>query len=109
MSSERDRREFQAGLAEEVDAWLRGDRSRRISGAAGRARRRRPLLRDRASRCSGRPGARSALAGVELADPSTPFGQAQAAAVKASTEGPPENSAYRAVQAAKQYEARPST
>ena len=41
---------------------------------------------------------------VELADPSTPFGQAQAAAVKASTEGPPENSAYRAVQAAKQYE-----
>ena len=29
MSSERERREFQAGLAEEVDAWLRGDKSRR--------------------------------------------------------------------------------
>jgi multiple sugar transport system substrate-binding protein len=29
MSSERARREFQAGLTEEVDAWLRGDRSRR--------------------------------------------------------------------------------
>ena len=49
-------------------------------------------------------GASAARAAVELADPSTPFGQAQAAAVKASTEGPPENSAYRAVQAAKQYE-----
>ena len=29
MSSERERRDFQAGLAEEVDAWLRGDKSRR--------------------------------------------------------------------------------
>jgi multiple sugar transport system substrate-binding protein len=41
------------------------------------------------------------LAAVELADPTTPLGQAQAAAVKASTEGPTDGSAYRAVQAAK--------
>jgi multiple sugar transport system substrate-binding protein len=106
MSTERDRREFQAGLAEEVDAWLRGDRSRRtflgqlveMGGAAALARPGLALL-------GAGVGARAALAqSVELADPSTPFGQAQAAAVKASTEGPPENSAYRAVQAAKQYE-----
>ena len=29
MSGERERREFEAGLSEEVDAWLRGDTSRR--------------------------------------------------------------------------------
>ena len=29
MSSERERRDFQAGLSEEVDAWLRGDTSKR--------------------------------------------------------------------------------
>ena len=107
MSSGRKRREFQAGLADEVEAWLRGDASKRTflkrlveaGGAAalarpgpGAARGRRELARS------------AARAAVELADPSTPFGQAQAAAVKASTEGPPENSAYRAVQAAKQYE-----
>jgi multiple sugar transport system substrate-binding protein len=40
---------------------------------------------------------------VDLADPSTPLGQAQAAAMKASTDGPTDGSAYRATQAAKQY------
>ena len=29
MMDERERREFDAGLSEEVDAWLRGDTSRR--------------------------------------------------------------------------------
>jgi multiple sugar transport system substrate-binding protein len=106
MSSEREQREFQAGLSEEVDAWLRGDNSRRtflerlveLGGATALSRPGLALLGTGL-------GASSALAqGVELADPSTPFGQAQAAALKASTEGPPENSAYRAVEAAKQYE-----
>lgn len=106
MTSERDKRDFQAGLSEEIDAWLRGDTSKRtflqrlveLGGIAALSRPGLALLGTGA-------GATSAWAqGVELADPSTPFGQAQAAAVKASTEGPPENSAYRAVQAARQYE-----
>jgi multiple sugar transport system substrate-binding protein len=104
MTSERERREFQAGLTEEVDAWLRGDTSRRtflerlveMGGAAALARPGLALLGTGLS-------SSAALAAVELADPSTPYGKAQAAAVKASKEGPPENSAYRAVQAAKQY------
>ena len=29
MSGERKRRDFEAGLSEEVDAWLRGDTSKR--------------------------------------------------------------------------------
>jgi multiple sugar transport system substrate-binding protein len=105
MSSERERRDFQAGLSEEVDAWLRGDTSRRtflerlveMGGATALARPGLALLGTGL-------GSSAALAAVELADPSTPYGKAQAAAVKASKEGPPENSAYRAVQAAKQYE-----
>src|SRR4029077_13513155 len=44
-----------------------------------------------------------AQAALDLADPNTPLGKAQAAAMKASTEGPAEGSAYRAVQAAKQF------
>ena len=43
---------------------------------------------------------------VELADKSTPLGHAQADAVKASTEGPPDGSAYRAVQAAQQFKGK---
>ena len=105
MSRERKQREFQAGLAEEVDAWLRGDTSKRtflkrLVEAGGAAALARPGL---ALLGSGL-GASAARAAVELADPSTPFGQAQAAAVKASKEGPPENSAYRAAQAGKQYQ-----
>jgi multiple sugar transport system substrate-binding protein len=38
-----------------------------------------------------------------LADPASPMGQAQAAALRASTEGPRDGSAYRAVQAAKAF------
>ena len=44
------------------------------------------------------------LAQAQMADPSTPLGQAQAAALKASTEGPTDGSAYRAVQAAMQHD-----
>ncbi|MGA2045772.1 MAG: extracellular solute-binding protein [Roseiarcus sp.] len=40
---------------------------------------------------------------VDLADPTTPLGRTQAAAIKASTEGPTEGSAYRAVQAAQKF------
>jgi multiple sugar transport system substrate-binding protein len=95
MSSERG--EFEAALSEEVDAWLRGDTSRReflkrlvelgtLAAISG------PIF-----------GVASAVqaATVELASTDTPLGKAQAAAVKASTEGPTAGSAYRATQAAK--------
>lgn len=99
-----DQREFEAGLAEEVDAWLRGDSSRRtfldrLASVGGLAAVGGPA----ASALLG-GGSRLALAadaGVDLDDPASPFGQAQAAAVKASTDGPRDGSAYRAVQAAK--------
>jgi multiple sugar transport system substrate-binding protein len=98
--NDREKRDFQAGLNAEIDAWLRGENTRRsfikkfglmtgllaTSGTLG-------------------PWAQNALAqaAIDLADPSTPLGQAQSAAMKASTEGPADGSAYRAVQAAKQY------
>jgi multiple sugar transport system substrate-binding protein len=99
--NDRERRDFEAGLAAEVDAWLRGEPTRRdfikrfgqatgmlaLSGGAL------PALTEFAL----------AQAAVDLADPSTPLGKAQAAAMKASTDGPAEGSAYRAVQAAKQF------
>jgi multiple sugar transport system substrate-binding protein len=95
----RQRREFEAGLAEEVDVWLRGDATRRIFLT-------RLVELGGLAAMSGSIWAATsglALAAAELADPSTPLGQAQALAVKASTEGPADGSAYRAVQAAKQY------
>src|SRR4051795_7853442 len=99
--NERERRDFEAGLAEEVDAWLAGKPTRRtfitrlgqmmgMLPLSGRVRR------------AGVTGA-AAAAAVDLADTSTPLGKAQAAALKASTEGPADGSAFRAVQAAKQY------
>src|SRR5262252_2661781 len=97
MKRERERREIEAGLVEEVEAWLRGDSSRREAlrwalklGALGAL----PASMISSS---------VAWAAAELADPSTPLGQAQAAAQKASTEGPTDGSAYRAVQAAKAH------
>ena len=105
MMNDRERREFNAGLSEEVDAWLRGDTSRRdfltrlmlMGGAA--------MLPGLGYTASGSKAwaAMADVSKVELADKSTPLGQAQAAAVKASTEGPTDGSAYRAVQAAQQY------
>lgn len=100
MSNERERREIEAGLTEEVDAWLRGDPTRRtfLKQAA-----RLGLLSGSMLAMPGWAKAAVQLAAAEMADPSTPLGQAQAAALKASTEGPTDGSAYRAVQAAKQH------
>ncbi len=99
--NDREKRDFEAGLNEEIDAWLRGDSTRRsfikkfglMTG----------LLAAAGGGLS--PWAENALAQatVDLADPSTPLGKAQAAAMKASTEGPADGSAFRAAQAAKQY------
>ena len=102
MTSEREQREFQEGLSAEVDAWLRGDTSRRTfltraAQMAGLAA---------AGAIVGTPGWARALvqlAEVQLADPSTPLGKAQAEAMKASTEGPKDGSAFRAVEAGKAH------
>jgi multiple sugar transport system substrate-binding protein len=101
----RQRRDFEAGLSSEVDAWLRGDTSRRefltIFGmATGLIALSGPyagLISEQAW------GAMVDVSKVDLADPSTPLGATQAAAVKASSEGPTEGSAYRAVQAAQKF------
>ena len=99
--NEREKRDFWAGLSAEVDAELRGEPTRRtfikrfgqmlgmipLSGA---------LLGSVSSMAL-------AQAEGELADPSTPLGQAQAAAWAASTEGPKDGSAFRAAEAAKQF------
>lgn len=99
--NDRERRDFEAGLAQEVDALLRGEPTRRtfitrFGQMTGMLALSGPML-----------GAMSdwalAQANLELADPSTPLGKAQALALAASTEGPTDGSAYRAVQAAKQY------
>lgn len=99
--NEQERRDFQAGLAEEVDALLRGEHTRRT-------------FITRFGQMIGMLAASGPMLGMmtdwalaqqelELADPSSPLGQAQAAALKASSEGPAEGSAFRATQAAKQY------
>ncbi len=100
MINDRERREIEAGLSQEVDAWLRGDPTRRtfLKHAA-----RLGLLSGSTLAIPGWARAAVQLAQTEMADPSTPLGQAQAEAIKASTEGPTDGSAYRAVQAAKQY------
>jgi multiple sugar transport system substrate-binding protein len=108
MMNERERRAFNAGLSDEVDAWLRGDTSRRsfltkfvlMGGAA-------MLPGFGFTAASTKAWAEAVdISKVELADKSTPLGQVQAAAVKASTEGPVEGSAFRAVQAAKAMKAK---
>ena len=96
-----ERRDFEAGLAAEVDAWLRGEPTRRefikkFGQATG-------MLALSGTALSPLTSWALAQASLDLADPSTPLGAAQAAALKASTEGPAEGSAYRAAQAAKQY------
>jgi multiple sugar transport system substrate-binding protein len=103
MMSEKERRDFDAGLSREVDAWLRGDTSRRTFltrlvqlGGLG-------VLSGSMMQVPGWAQAAVQLAQAQMADPGTPLGQAQAAALKASTEGPTDGSAYRAVQAAKAH------
>jgi multiple sugar transport system substrate-binding protein len=102
---DRERRDFNAGLSAEVDAWLSGDQTRRSfltrfaqMGAAA-------MLPGLGYTASGSKAWAAVVdtAKVDLADPTTPLGRTQAAAIKASTEGPTEGSAYRAVQAAQKF------
>jgi len=99
--NDRERRDFQAGLAAEVDAFMRGENTRRdfiklFGQATGMIAASGPIL------CMLTDWA-VAQQQAELADPSTPLGKAQAAALEASTKGPEDGSAFKAVQAAKQY------
>jgi multiple sugar transport system substrate-binding protein len=96
-------REFQAGLAEEVDAWLRGDITRREFLRRLRDLTALAALSGSVASLNVDDALATSKAGVELAPPDTPLGKAQIAAMKASTEGPRDGSAYRAVQAAKKY------
>ncbi|MFO0993651.1 MAG: extracellular solute-binding protein [Hyphomicrobiales bacterium] len=100
--NERERRDFNAGLAADVDAWLRGEPTRRtfikrFGQMAG-------MLAVAGGGLS--PSFVSgalAQAKVQLEDPNSPLGKAQALALKASTEGPADGSAFRAVEAAKKF------
>lgn len=100
MIDDRERRDIEVALSGEIDSWLRGDPTRRtfLKYAA-----RLGLLSGPALAMPGWAHAAVQLAEAKLADPNSPLGQAQAAAVKASTEGPADGSAYKAVQAAKQF------
>jgi multiple sugar transport system substrate-binding protein len=99
--NDRERRDFEAGLGADVDAWLQGKPTRRtfikrfgqLTGMIAMSGTALAPLTEWAL----------AQAAVDLADPSTALGKAQAAAMKASTDGPADGSAYRAVQAAKQH------
>jgi multiple sugar transport system substrate-binding protein len=98
---ERKQRDLNAGLSDEVDAFLRGEPTRRdfikqFGQMAG-------MLAISAGTVPVFVQDALAQAAVDLADASTPLGKAQAAAMKASTEGPSDGSAYRAVQAAKKF------
>jgi len=108
MMNDRERRDFNAGLSEEVDAWLGGDTSRRsfltklmlMGGAA--------MLPGLGWTAAGSEAWADTvdLSKIELADKSTPLGQAQDAAVQVSSVGPTDSSAYRAVQAAQAYKSK---
>jgi multiple sugar transport system substrate-binding protein len=99
--NDRERRDFQAGLEAEVDAFMRGETTRRT-------------FITKFGQMTGMLAASGPILGMmtdwavaqqklELGDPSSPLGQAQAAALKASSEGPADGSAFRAIEAAKQY------
>ena len=96
-----ERRDFQAGLESEVDAFLKGESTRRT-------------FITRFGQMTGMLAVSGPVLGMmtdwamaqqklELADPASPLGQAQALALKASTEGPADGSAFRAAKAAKQF------
>jgi multiple sugar transport system substrate-binding protein len=87
---------FQRRLSDEIDAWMRGDTSRRTMLA-------RMLGIGVVAAAPGLLGSVPAQAAADLADPGTPLGRVQAAAVKASTDGPKDGSAYRATEAAKKF------
>ncbi|RUX45781.1 extracellular solute-binding protein, partial [Mesorhizobium sp. M7A.F.Ca.US.014.04.1.1] len=99
--NDREKRDFQAGLEAEVDAFMRGETTRRN-------------FITRFGQMTGMLAASAPILGMmtdwalaqqklELADATSPLGQAQAAALKASKEGPAEGSAFRAVEAAKAH------
>ncbi|HET9018138.1 MAG TPA: extracellular solute-binding protein, partial [Acetobacteraceae bacterium] len=99
---------YRKALSREIDAWLRGDLSRR--GALGRLL----GLAAGGTLLAGPAFATSQLAlrhansllhqaKVDLASPDTPLGRAQADAVHASTQAPQDGSAFRAVAAAKKF------
>ena len=92
---EREKREFEAGLAADVDAWMKGEPTRRtfitkLGQMTGMLAISGPLLASTSQWAL-------AQAAAEFADASSPLGKAQAAALKASTEGPADGSAFRAV------------
>lgn len=96
-----EKRDFEAGLAADVDAWLKGEPTRRafitrFGQMTGMLAVSGPLLASTSQWAL-------AQAAAELADASSPLGKAQAAALKASIEGPADGSAFVAVKAAKQY------
>lgn len=99
--NDREKRDFNAGLESEVDALLRGEPTRRefitrFGQMTGMLALSGPMLSSMTSWAL-------AQQQMELADPGSPLGKAQAEALKASSDGPAEGSAYRAVAAAKQF------
>ncbi|MBX3566491.1 MAG: extracellular solute-binding protein [Rhizobiaceae bacterium] len=99
--NDREKRDFQAGLEADVDAFLRGEPTRRtFIKRFGQAMGMLPIAGGMLG-----SGVQWALAQakMELEDPNTPLGKAQALALKASSEGPADGSAFRAVEAAKQF------
>lgn len=98
---DRERRDFQAGLAEDVDAWLRGEPTRRTF--IKRLGQMTGMLALSGGAFPSFVNSALAEAQMQLEDPSTPLGKAQALALKASTEGPTDGSAFRAVEAAKKF------
>ena len=104
--NDRERRDFEAGLAAEVDAWLRGEPTRR--DFIKRFGQMTGMLALSGGALAGADASWAlAQAAVELADPSTPLGKAQAAAHegldrRARPTAPPTAPS----QAAKQYSRR---
>ncbi|TIP26612.1 MAG: extracellular solute-binding protein [Mesorhizobium sp.] len=99
--NDHDERDFQAGLEAEVDAFMRGETTRRtfitrFGQMTGMLAASGPILAMMTDWAL-------AQQKLELADAASPLGQAQAAAMKASMEGPADGSAFRAVEAAKAH------
>jgi multiple sugar transport system substrate-binding protein len=99
--NDREKRDFQAGLKSEVDAFMRGETTRRtfithFGQMTGMLAASGPILGMMTDWAL-------AQQKLELADAASPLGQAQAAAMKASMEGPADGSAFRAVEAAKAH------
>jgi len=99
--NDRERRDFEAGLAAEVDAFMRGENTRRdfikkFGMATGMIAATGPMLGMMTDWAVAQQKA-------EMADPASPLGKAQLAALEASTKGPADGSAFRAVEAAKQF------